>query len=299
MSKEFNRKIDFPYYFDGNTKFNSLGFQQQVFVNYIHELDYIRDIQLSIHSSFFLFVLEGQVNLIGLNGEHKVGSNEAVVIKKGAYIMSEDLSEPNNEFKAFLFFISDEMLFDFSFSVNSSVVEKPVEKSSLQVCKVSVSTNLQLYVHSVINLVSSSKTNDVEDNLVKIKALELLHYLFQNKEANKIAEVLLSELTDEEISISQVLENNYKENLSIAEIAFLCKMSASNFKRKFKSFYETTPARWIKERRLEEAHKILSRNLNKEYSIYELSYELGFNSASHFIKSFKEKYGTSPGRHIG
>ena len=68
-------------------------------------------------------------------------------------------------------------------------------------------------------------------------------------------------------------------------------MSLSTFKRAFKQFYKTTPAAWLKQRKLDLS---LHRLLTSDLSISEISFECGFEDTSHFIRVFKEKYKATP-----
>lgn len=53
----------------------------------------------------------------------------------------------------------------------------------------------------------------------------------------------------------------------------------------------TTPARWLKAKRLEYAKKLL---LETDLNISQICYDSGFINSSHFIKAFKEKYKLPP-----
>ena len=65
----------------------------------------------------------------------------------------------------------------------------------------------------------------------------------------------------------------------------------SAFKREFEAQFHASPAHWIKQKRLEQAAFLL-KNANKNVS--EVSMEIGYESVSHFIKAYKEKYGFTP-----
>lgn len=64
-----------------------------------------------------------------------------------------------------------------------------------------------------------------------------------------------------------------------------------SFKRDFKKTFDTSPRKWLQEKRFTEAHYQLETNNKKSSEIY---LELGFESLSHFSNSFKKKYGVRP-----
>jgi AraC-like DNA-binding protein len=78
------------------------------------------------------------------------------------------------------------------------------------------------------------------------------------------------------------------------EFARLCHMSLSTFKKSFKDYYNTTPARWLMQRKLDRAlHQLLSSDI----SINQISFECGFEDCSHFIRVFKEKHQLTPNQY--
>lgn len=93
------------------------------------------------------------------------------------------------------------------------------------------------------------------------------------------------------IDMERVMAENFLYNLKIEEFAKLCGRSLSAFKRDFKKIYKTTPSKWIKSKRLEHAKFLL---IESKLNINQISYDCGFINASHFIKSFKEKYQLPP-----
>ncbi|MDX1284035.1 MAG: alpha/beta fold hydrolase [Draconibacterium sp.] len=93
------------------------------------------------------------------------------------------------------------------------------------------------------------------------------------------------------VDIESVMSENFLYNLKIEEFAKLCGRSLSTFKRDFRLVFNTTPSRWIKEKRLEHARSLL---LESDLNINQISYDCGFINSSHFIKSFKDKYRLPP-----
>lgn len=93
------------------------------------------------------------------------------------------------------------------------------------------------------------------------------------------------------VYLKTVMSENYLFNLKVEEFAKLCGRSLSAFKRDFKTVYNTTPARWIKNKRLDYSKKLL---VESDLNINEICYECGFVNSSHFIKSFKKQYNSPP-----
>lgn len=91
--------------------------------------------------------------------------------------------------------------------------------------------------------------------------------------------------------IELIMFDKFLYNLKIEEFASLSNKSLSTFKREFKDIFNTTPSRWLKSKRLEFAKNLL---LKTDLNINQICYDSGFINASHFIKSFKDKYKIPP-----
>jgi AraC-like DNA-binding protein len=88
-----------------------------------------------------------------------------------------------------------------------------------------------------------------------------------------------------------VVESNVNSNLKLEEIAFLCNMSLSTFKRHFKNEYKQPPGKWLKDKRLKKAKELLQGGDLKASDIY---LNIGYNNLSNFSVAFKNKFGISP-----
>jgi AraC-like DNA-binding protein len=74
-------------------------------------------------------------------------------------------------------------------------------------------------------------------------------------------------------------------------LAHLTNNSLTSFKRKFKDFYKSSPAVYIKAKRLEKAVDLLKYS---DQSISDISFNCAFNDIAYFSNSFKQKYGSTP-----
>ncbi|MEY8352428.1 AraC family transcriptional regulator [Lachnospiraceae bacterium 54-53] len=92
--------------------------------------------------------------------------------------------------------------------------------------------------------------------------------------------------------ILKYVEQNYSEPLSIKEAAEVCGMSQSHFMKFFKQTMGTPFTAYLNDYRLTMASRLL---LSSEDSILTIAGDTGFNNLSYFNRSFKEKFGTTPG----
>lgn len=87
------------------------------------------------------------------------------------------------------------------------------------------------------------------------------------------------------------LENNTRHEMSIAQIAKLCNVSTSYFRRLFKEYANVSPIEYILNSKIEKAKIYLEY---ENLTIGEISDLLGFTDAAYFSKQFKRKVGMTP-----
>ena len=102
---------------------------------------------------------------------------------------------------------------------------------------------------------------------------------------------LQSLIIKESSPFKKIVESKIHSNLKLEEIAFLCNMSLSTFKRYFINEYKVSPGKWLKDKRLQRAKEILEEGNLKPSDIY---LDLGYNNLSNFSTAFKNNFGFSP-----
>ncbi|MFL9923105.1 AraC family transcriptional regulator [Herbaspirillum lusitanum] len=90
----------------------------------------------------------------------------------------------------------------------------------------------------------------------------------------------------------QMLLEKVKGNVSIAEIARECNMSASYFVRAFRETTGHTPHHWLLLQRVQRAREFL---LHSELPLAEIAIACQFSDQSHFSRVFSQLVGTPPG----
>ncbi|PWL37398.1 AraC family transcriptional regulator [Flagellimonas aquimarina] len=87
------------------------------------------------------------------------------------------------------------------------------------------------------------------------------------------------------------VKSNFKEDISLDEIANIVSMTVPSFCRYFKKITNKTFTQFVNEYRLVHASKLLAE---QPISITQVCYDSGFNNFSHFNKSFKAFTGQNP-----
>ena len=98
------------------------------------------------------------------------------------------------------------------------------------------------------------------------------------------------------IDLASFMEKNFMFNMPLERFGYLTGRSLTTFKRDFQKAYNTTPQRWLTQKRLELAHYQLAEKSRKPIEVY---LEAGFENLSHFSYAFKRYFSYAPTELIG
>ncbi len=87
------------------------------------------------------------------------------------------------------------------------------------------------------------------------------------------------------------IEDHYREQITLEEIAAKSDISVRHLNRIFRSYYKTTPIAYLQRLRLQQACTLLKETNG---SITDISYACGFNDSNYLTRQFKKAYGLSP-----
>ncbi|MNE51326.1 Exoenzyme S synthesis regulatory protein ExsA [compost metagenome] len=127
--------------------------------------------------------------------------------------------------------------------------------------------------------------------IVKLTALQVFFQLFSAEPSKQFMAYLRYLISSRKVDLTYFMETNFTQNLNLEEMAKLTGRSLSAFKKDFAKLFDTSPQRWLLNRRLEKAHYLLSRT---DTTVAEIAYECGFENTSHFSRAYKLKYGETP-----
>ena len=91
------------------------------------------------------------------------------------------------------------------------------------------------------------------------------------------------------------LENDLKSKLTIKELAQMCHVSESTFRRLFKQYTGKSPIEYRVEQRVEYAKKLLN---TKTMTTLEVSIETGFDDPAYFCRVFKKYVGITTSEYL-
>ncbi len=121
------------------------------------------------------------------------------------------------------------------------------------------------------------KTKEAVELLLRLDP-DLKNFLFDFSEPYKI-------------DLEAYMNKHYMFNVPTAQFAQLTGRSLASFKRDFEKVFQTSPGQWLQQKRLSEAHYLISQKGRKPSEVY---LDVGFENLSHFSYSFKKAYGIAP-----
>lgn len=89
------------------------------------------------------------------------------------------------------------------------------------------------------------------------------------------------------------MEEHFRENFTVQQLADISHMSERHFARLFSSTYHTTPKNYVTQLRLTHARKLLEQK-ESCLTITEIAYESGFQNSNYFTRVFRQAHGMSP-----
>jgi AraC-like DNA-binding protein len=269
-----------------NDVFRKLEVNELLFAEYICMRE---ETKLGIWSdnNYFAFIGSGKKAWRTIFHTYEVTKGDILFIKKGAYLTHQFFDD---EFCAIFVFIPDDFIKSF-LNKNSGLIDQKEKDLSSQDAVIRLQSDelLKNYYHSIESYLFLSEQPNKQ--LVQLKFEELLHSLFSNDVHRELTDYFVSLCQNQLYQMSRVMEQNFAYNLKLEEFAQLCHMSLSTFKKSFKEYYHTTPAVWLKQRKLDRA---LHQLLTSDSSISQISFESGFEDTSHFIRVFKQKHNLTP-----
>jgi AraC-like DNA-binding protein len=235
----------------------------------------------------FIHVLSGRKSWKTTQGCWTAEQGQTLYIKKGASIIDQHLDE---DFCVLLLFVTDDFIADCVREMSGQLKTYPAFSEDDQRA-LSLRTDLTLSSYFQSMLSYFSEKDLPSEPLLRLKLKELILSILLTDRNPELASYFQSLIGSTAPGLKQIMEANFCFNLSLTGFAELCNRSLSTFKRDFQTIYRDSPGRWLTRRRLEYAAVLLG---NPELQVTQVSLQCGFEDLSHFSRTFKAKFGSSP-----
>ena len=240
--------------------------------------------KVNLGMNMFSFLQEGkkQVHIAGT--AVAVNKDQSLLLKKGNWLWTE-LLDTETIYYCKLFFFSEKKLQEF---LEKYSQDNPTVTDEIPYFIIRNDSYITSYLNSLSTISQAPKV--FMENLLSIKFEELMLYLLQ-KYGKNFEIYLHSSIVNETSPFKKIVESKIHSNLKLEEIAFLCNMSLSTFKRNFIKEYSVSPGKWLQDKRLLKAKETLEQGNLRPSDIF---LDFGYNNLSNFSIAFKNKFGFSP-----
>lgn len=240
--------------------------------------------KVNLSMNMFSFLQVGKKQVHFADTSIAVNSKQSLLLKKGNWLWTE-LLDKEAIYYCKLFFFSEEKLIEF---LQKHTKSGSPHKDEIPYFVIENDDYIITFLNSLSVL--NTAPSDYTEQLLLVKFEEIMLYLLYKYE-QKFEYYLYSLISKEVSPFKKVVESNVHSNLKLEEIAFLCNMSLSTFKRHFTLEYNEAPGKWLQDKRLQRAKDLLHEGLLKPSDIY---LDVGYNNLSNFSIAFKNKFGISP-----
>ena len=130
-----------------------------------------------------------------------------------------------------------------------------------------------------------------DESIIQTKLKEFVLLIAKSQNAPSQLDFLAALFKPLDIEFKSTIQHNIYANLSLDELARLCHLSTSSFKRKFKEVFKVSPQKYISQKKIEKAAALLK---TESLRISDIAYDVGFDSLATFNRNFSAVYGKSP-----
>ena len=241
------------------------------------------------HTDYIIHVVSGKKAWHTPNESWFAESGQTLFFKKGAAVIEQFFDE---EFCLLLFFIPDdfirEAVKEIAKDTNKRSLPLELKKSVIRIIN---DPALDMFFKTMLTYFANlEKPSEV---LLKLKLKELIANILLSSNNLELKNYLLSFLTNKKPLLDEIMENNYRYNLTLNDFAQMCHRSLSSFKRDFFKHFNESPGRWLLNKRLDYASFLLR---TRDLTISQIIFECGFENISHFSQAFKNKFGIAPSK---
>jgi AraC family transcriptional regulator, exoenzyme S synthesis regulatory protein ExsA len=243
-----------------------------------------------LHKNAISLVVHGEKTMHFAEKTVVVKDDEIHFLSAGNCLASLDLSK-QKIFRSILVFFDAEVLKNFYVKYDRLI--SPLQKKKKTVPQPYIYFKkdefVRHYISSLSLLLNSGKKVSPEMKLLKFE--ELLLHLIEKDPYTVLSFQGIRKEDFDDIQLRKIMETNITTNLTITDLAFLCNLSLSTFKRRFNQLYGTSPSKWLLKKRMELAAGLLQ---DKKQRPGEIFHKLGYENHSSFTQSFRQVYGVTP-----
>jgi AraC-like DNA-binding protein len=237
----------------------------------------------------FFYMVEGSMVSYDARGRHQISQKEAIMKNCGNYVQEYSANSGDDKCEAIAVYLYPDLLQE----IYKNEVPSFLKEDEIPIPKKLIGNKLiEQYMSNLAIYFEDTELLDTDLGILKLK--ELMMILLKSENHENIRKLLSEIFAPVNVKFKYAVEQNVFNNLSLEQLAFVCNMSLSTFKREFKKVFDETPARYIKSKRLDKAASLLHCEGD---SIGSIAFDSGFQDVTTFSANFQERFGISPSKY--
>lgn len=270
-------------------RFTQLAIKDMLFVYYrCPQVE--KQLKLFTHFNEIAYTLSGKKTIYQGGRSWELTENKSLFFRRAAY--KQELDETAG-WEVLAFYFKDDFLrkvFD-EYREDLPLKNLPVPPKEMFI-EIKVNETARASFYSILPYFNQKQLPP--KNLLELKFKELLFIILSDPSNAGLLAYVSSIMNQHKTPIREIMEANYTFNLTIDQFAKMAERSTATFKREFYEYYNTTPGKWLRKKRIDHARLLLETG---NRPITEIAFDSGFENASHFSRVFKETYGLAPSQY--
>jgi len=238
-------------------------------------------------TDYLVNVMTGKKTWHTSDGVWAAHRGETLFFKKGAAIVDQHFEV---EFCLIMCFLPDQVIKATVREIAGSLGACPANVAPIEsAARVENDVALSAFFQSMQAYFSGGEKPS--EPLLRLKVKELIVSILTGGKNAALAAYFRAMAERDGPSMPEIMESNFRFNLSLEEYAKLCHRSLSSFKREFQARFKEPPGRWLLRKRLDHSAALLR---SSKMNVTEIAFESGFEDVSHFSRVFKQRFQASP-----
>ena len=233
------------------------------------------------------YLYSGKLLIEDGDKEIEIFPGECVFIRRDHRVKMNKLYSDAGQYKGISLTFRRAFLREFYNNMDKNLIPKNVKAPDESIFKIELRPDITSLFQSLTPYFDS--VIQPSDEIIKLKEQEGVYSLLNTDK--QFFPVLFDFTEPWKIDILEFLNENYMYDFSMEEIAAYTGRSLATFKRDFAKVSNTTPQKWLINKRLQIAYDELQNNGKKVSDVY---VDVGFKNVSHFYSAFKKQFGFSP-----
>jgi len=238
------------------------------------------DIMFDHH--MLIWFISGETKIVQAEGTHIFTAGDIFLIPRNQLATIINYPKDGLPHKTVIMHLSTDRLRNFYANMN-------VKANTSLSQKIRRYSNHPLLESCLVSLVPYFDMKEIPENIASLKITEAISIL---RAIDADIDNMLANFEEPgKIDLVGYMEKNFMFNMPMEKFGYLTGRSITTFKRDFKKAFNTTPQRWLTQKRLELAHY---QFVEKHKKPIDVCYEVGFENLSHFSYAFKKQFGYAP-----